>query len=47
MCIDGEVLIENDFGSILIKKGETVLVSAITSHVLLSAEQAKLLEITI
>ncbi|MEP0132582.1 MAG: type I phosphomannose isomerase catalytic subunit [Eudoraea sp.] len=47
MCIDGEVLIENEFGSILIKKGETVLVSAITSHVLLSAEQAKLLEITI
>lgn len=47
MCIDGEVLIENDFGSILIKKGETVLVPAITSHVLLSAEQAKLLEITI
>ena len=47
MCIDGEVLIENDFGSILIKKGETVLVSAITSHVLLSGEQAKLLEITI
>lgn len=47
MCIDGEVLIENDFGSILIKKGETVLVPAITSHILLSAERAKLLEITI
>jgi mannose-6-phosphate isomerase len=47
MCIDGEILIENDFGSILIKKGETVLVPAITSHILLSAEQAKLLEITI
>ncbi len=47
MCIDGEILIENDFGSILIKKGETVLVPAITSHILLSAERAKLLEITI
>ncbi len=47
MCIDGEVLIENDFGSISIKKGETVLVPAITSHILLNAERAKLLEITI
>ena len=47
MCIDGEVTIENDFGSILIKKGETVLVPAITSHILLSAVRAKLLEITI
>lgn len=47
MCIDGEILIENDFGSILIKKGETVLVPAITSHILLCAEHAKLLEITI
>jgi len=47
MCIDGEVLIENDFGSISIRKGETVLVPAITNHILLNAEQAKLLEITI
>jgi len=47
MCIDGDVLIENDFGSILIKKGETVLVPAITGHILLSSERAKLLEITI
>ncbi|MGB5229276.1 MAG: type I phosphomannose isomerase catalytic subunit [Eudoraea sp.] len=47
MCIDGEVLIENDFGSISIRKGETVLVPAITNHILLNAKQAKLLEITI
>ena len=47
MCIDGEILIENNFGSILIKKGETVLVPAITSHILLSTQRAKLLEITI
>ncbi len=47
MCIDGDVLIENNFGSILIKKGETVLVPAITGHILLSSERAKLLEITI
>ncbi|MDB4270983.1 class I mannose-6-phosphate isomerase [bacterium] len=47
MCIDGEVTIENGFGSISIKKGETVLVPAITSHILLSAVRAKLLEITI
>ncbi|WP_297692149.1 type I phosphomannose isomerase catalytic subunit [uncultured Eudoraea sp.] len=47
MCIDGDVLIENDFGSILIKKGETVLVPASSSHILLNSEQAKLLEITV
>ncbi|WP_297706500.1 type I phosphomannose isomerase catalytic subunit [uncultured Eudoraea sp.] len=47
MCIDGKVLIKNDFGSILIKKGETVLVPAITSNILLSTKRAKLLEITI
>ncbi len=47
MCIDGKVLIKNDFGSIWIKKGETVLVPAITSNILLSTERAKLLEITI
>jgi len=47
MCIDGKVLIKNDFGSIWIKKGETVLVPAITSSILLSTERAKLLEITI
>ena len=47
MCIDGEVTIKNGFGSISIKKGETVLVPAITSHILLSTVRAKLLEITI
>jgi len=47
MCIDGDVLIENDFGSISIKKGETVLVPAISSHILLNSERAKLLEITV
>lgn len=47
MCIDGDVLVENDFGSILIKKGETVLVPAISSYILLNSERAKLLEITV
>ncbi|MBT8182045.1 MAG: class I mannose-6-phosphate isomerase [Eudoraea sp.] len=47
MCIDGDVLIENDFGSILIKKGETVLVPASSSHIILNSERAKLLEITV
>ena len=47
MCIDGDVKIANDFGSISIKKGETVLVPAITGHILLNSERAKLLEITI
>jgi mannose-6-phosphate isomerase len=47
MCVDGDVLIENDFGSILITKGETVLVPAISSYILLNSKRAKLLEITV
>jgi len=47
MCIDGDVLIENDFGSVSIKKGETVLVPASSSYILLNSERAKLLEITV
>jgi mannose-6-phosphate isomerase len=47
MCIDGNVWIENDFGSVFIKKGETVLVPASASHILLNTEGVQLLEITI
>jgi mannose-6-phosphate isomerase len=47
ICVDGHVLIENDFGSILITKGETILVPAISSYILLNSERAKLLEITV
>lgn len=47
MCIDGSVGIENDFGSVFIKKGETVLVPASSSHILLNTEGVQLLEITI
>jgi mannose-6-phosphate isomerase len=47
MCIEGNVWIENDFGSVFIKKGETVLVPASTSNIFLNTQGVQLLEITI
>ena len=47
MCVGGAVEIENDFGAATIKKGETVLVPAKSSTIVLKTEGAKLLEVTI
>ncbi|WP_297796538.1 type I phosphomannose isomerase catalytic subunit [uncultured Eudoraea sp.] len=47
MCLEGDASIKNDYGNINIKKGETVLVPAVTTTILLDTEGAKLLEITI
>jgi len=47
MCVDGEVTVENDFGSVQILKGETVLVSANSETIILKSSGAKLLEVTI
>ncbi|MEC8831164.1 MAG: mannose-6-phosphate isomerase, partial [Bacteroidota bacterium] len=47
MCVGGEAIIKNDWGSAKIKKGETVLVSASSTYVEIDAAQAKLLEVTI
>ncbi len=47
MCVGGEAEIKNDWGSVLIKKGETVLIAAASKSIELIAEKAKLLEVTI
>jgi mannose-6-phosphate isomerase len=47
MCVKGSVTVENDFGSAQIKKGETTLVSANSTHILLKSRGAQLLEVTI
>ncbi|WP_299528471.1 type I phosphomannose isomerase catalytic subunit [Ulvibacterium sp.] len=47
MCVDGSVDIENEFGSTLVKKGETVLIAANSNFVSLRTNGVKLLEVTI
>jgi mannose-6-phosphate isomerase len=47
MCVGGEVLIKTAEGEVAIKRGETVLLPAITQHIVLQSTGAKLLEVTI
>ena len=47
MCVQGNVTVENEFGSARIQKGETVLVSANTETIVLKSSGAKLLEVTV
>ncbi len=47
MCVDGSVNVGNEFGSTLVKKGETVLIAANSNKVSLRTDGAKLLEVTI
>jgi len=47
MCVGGAAQIKDDWGSVAITKGETVLVSASSTYVDIDTEGAKLLEVTI
>lgn len=47
MCVGGEAVIGNDWGSARIKKGETILVAASSSRVEMNTQGVKLLEVTI
>lgn len=47
MCVEGEASIEVDGNSEIIKTGETVLIPAKASEVILLSENAKLLEVTV
>ena len=47
MCVGGSATIHNDWGSVPIKKGETVLVAASSTYVDIDTQQTKLLEVTI
>ncbi|MAU16851.1 MAG: mannose-6-phosphate isomerase [Muricauda sp.] len=47
MCVGGSATIHNDWGSVPITKGETVLVAASSTYVDIDTQQTKLLEVTI
>jgi mannose-6-phosphate isomerase len=47
MCVGGEALIKTAEGEVAMKRGETVLLPAITQHIELKSTGAKLLEVTI
>ncbi len=47
MCVNGKVTVVNNFGEATIKKGETVLVAANSTRILLKTNNATLLEVTI
>ena len=47
MCVKGEATITNDWGSVQVKKGETVLLPAASKAVEISTDGATLLEVTI
>ncbi|GMN08464.1 class I mannose-6-phosphate isomerase [Croceitalea sp. MTPC5] len=47
MCVDGGAVIENDWGSITIKKGETTLIAADSTFLSIQTEGVKLLQVTI
>ena len=47
MCVGGKATIANDYGSVSIKRGETVLVPAASSSVEINTQGTKLLEVTI
>ena len=47
MCVSGSVNVENEFGTTVIEKGETVLISANSTFINLKTTNAKILEVTI
>lgn len=47
MCVDGEAIIENESGTVMVQKGETTLVPAITKNINIKTNGVKLLEVTI
>ncbi|WP_318309949.1 type I phosphomannose isomerase catalytic subunit [Flagellimonas crocea] len=47
MCVGGEAVIKNNWGSAPIRKGETVLVSASSTRIDIDTQGTKLLEVTI
>ncbi len=47
MCVGGEAIIENEFGTVSLQKGETTLIAANCMTIELKSSGAKLLEVTI
>lgn len=47
MCVGGEAIVSNEYGSVDLHKGETTLISANCNSILIKSSGAKLLEVTI
>lgn len=47
MCVSGEAIVENEYGAVTLKKGETTLIGARCNNIKLKSSEAKLLEVTI
>jgi len=47
MCVSGEAIVATENGEVALKKGETVLVPAISNQIMITTKGAKLLEVTI
>lgn len=47
MCVEGSASISNDFGTVTMDKGETVLIPASTQNISIDTSGVKLLEVTI
>jgi mannose-6-phosphate isomerase len=47
MCVDGSAKISSDTGSVMIQKGETVLIPASSKTISIDTTEAKLLEVTV
>ena len=47
VCVSGLATISNDYGSVAIKRGETVLVPAVSSEIHIETQSATFLEVTI
>ncbi|MEM8509001.1 MAG: type I phosphomannose isomerase catalytic subunit [Bacteroidota bacterium] len=47
LCVAGNATIANDWGTTELKKGETVLIAASSSQVVITTSEAKILEVTI
>ena len=47
ICVSGNAIIENEFGSTTIQKGETVLIAASSKTLKINTDAVKLLEVTI
>lgn len=47
LCLEGKAEVSNDWGTVTIAKGETILIAAASSRVEVATSNAKLLEVTI
>ena len=47
MCVKGKATVKNDFGTVEVSKGETVLIPAASKELMITTNNASLLEVTI